>query len=392
MPLFEPIIGMPDYKVIETIGTTPVEIRVEFLGRIACPKCEGDRLRKKDTFLRRIRHHCLGLKTSVILIKTHKFLCRGCGKYFNQRLPGVLPYGQSTELFKEEVATKHHLGHAKSKVAEFVRMSSSTVERYYQRHVHRQNQELKNAYCPKVLGIDEKHFTKKLGFMTTFADLKRRKVYDLALGRSEASLEGFLRKMPGKENCKVVVMDLCETFRNVVHKHFAKAMIVADRFHVIKLINHHFMHTWKMFDEVGRKHRGLMSLMRRHEWNLRDDDQRARLRNYLRSKTGLEIIYDFKQALTKLMLSRVFGKEQARPLVREFLEKIEQLKASGFAPLVTLGNTLECWQKEIVRMWRFKRTNSTTEGLHNRMEEILRRAYGMRNFENFKLRVKAFCG
>jgi len=26
------------------------------------------------------------------------------------------------------------------------------------------------------------------------------------------------------------------------------------------------------------------------------------------------------------------------------------------------------------------------------MEEILRRAYGMRNFENFRIRVKAFCG
>lgn len=29
-------------------------------------------------------------------------------------------------------------------------------------------------------------------------------------------------------------------------------------------------------------------------------------------------------------------------------------------------------------------TNSITEGLHNRMEEIIRRAYGFRNFENFR--------
>ena len=392
MPRFEPIIGMPEYKVIETLGTEPIQIRVEFLGRIACPNCESENLRTKDTFLRKIRHLCIGLKSSVMVIKTHKFFCRGCQRYFNQRLPGIMPYSQSSELFKDEVAIKHHLGHAKSRLAEYLKVSSSTVERYYQRHVHRQNQESKNASCPKVLGIDEKHFTKKLGYMTTFADLKRRKVFDLALGRSEASLEGFLRRMKDKENCKVAVMDLSGPFRSVVHKHFPNAMIVADRFHVIKLINHHFMHTWKMFDEEGRKNRGLLSLMRRHEWNLRDDEQRGRLRNYLRSRAGLELVYDFKQTLTRLMLSRVFSKAQARPLIAEFLQMIEALKSSGFKPLVTLGKTFESWREEIVRMWRFKRTNSTTEGLHNRMEEILRRAYGMRNFENFKLRVKAFCG
>ena len=38
-------------------------------------------------------------------------------------------------------------------------------------------------------------------------------------------------------------------------------------------------------------------------------------------------------------------------------------------------------------MWRFSKKVSITEGLRNRMEEIIRRAYGFRNFENFRLRV-----
>lgn len=70
---------------------------------------------------------------------------------------------------------------------------------------------------------------------------------------------------------------------------------------------------------------------------------------------------------------------------------MEQLKTCGSAPLITLGETLERWQEEIVRMWRFSKTNSITEGLHNKMEEILRRAYGMRNFENFRLGVREYC-
>jgi transposase len=392
MPLVEPIIGMAEYKLLSTRGCNPVEICAEFTGEVICPNCGGKRHRKKDTFLREIRHFCIGLKNTAIKIKTHKFHCRDCGKYFNSRLPGILPYQQSSELFKDEVAVRHHMGYAKSRLGDFVKLSSSTVERYYQRYLHLRDRETLNAHCPKILGIDEKYFTRKQGFMTTFADLKRHKVYDLALGRSEKSLSGFVKKIPHKENCKVVLMDLCDPFRSLVRKHFPKALIVADRFHVVKLANHHFVKTWALLDEEGRKDRGLTSLMRRHEWNLKDDAQRERLRSYLRSRPGLEAVYDFKQKLTALLLAKVSTKKQAWPLVHEFTKAIEALQESGFKPLITLGNTLESWQEEIVRMWRFKKTNSITEGLHNRMEEILRRAYGMRNFQNFRVRVKAFCG
>ena len=71
---------------------------------------------------------------------------------------------------------------------------------------------------------------------------------------------------------------------------------------------------------------------------------------------------------------------------------IKDLQESGFNEMRTLGNTFSEWMEEIVRMWRFTKTNSITEGLHNRMEKITRNAYGMRNFENYRLRVKAYCG
>jgi transposase len=42
-------------------------------------------------------------------------------------------------------------------------------------------------------------------------------------------------------------------------------------------------------------------------------------------------------------------------------------------------------------MWRFTRNNGITEGFHNKMETINRVAYGFRNFENHRLRVKVLC-
>lgn len=88
----------------------------------------------------------------------------------------------------------------------------------------------------------------------------------------------------------------------------------------------------------------------------------------------------------QVILSRVYSKNEASHLIPDFLEGIRLLKESGFKYMKILGETLESWKEEIVRMWRFSKTNSITEGLHNRMEEIIRRAYGFRNFENFRLR------
>ena len=50
------------------------------------------------------------------------------------------------------------------------------------------------------------------------------------------------------------------------------------------------------------------------------------------------------------------------------------------------------WKSQIARMWRFTRNNGITEGFHRKMKLIQRRAYGFRNFNNYRLRVIAQCG
>jgi len=390
MPHYDPIIGLNDIKINSSLEQGAVEFKVDFVGQNTCPHCGGLRLRKKDSFIRKLKHLSIGTNQTILIIKTHKFQCRQCLKYFNQRIPGVRPRFQCTEVFREEAALKHHWGFTRAMTAKLLGVSSSTVERCYKAHLKNKDSQRKSGSCPKVLGIDEKHFTKKNGYMTTFADLKRHKVFDVTLGRSEMSLSSYLRNMPDKKNCRVIVMDLSETYRSIAKKHFSHAMIVADRFHVVKLINHHFLKTWSELDEVGRKNRGLLSLMRRHRKNL-SPEQDIKLRRYLQKHPGLEAIYDFKQFLMNVILTRVFSRDQARQRIPDLLEGIKMLKESGLKHMKILGETLESWQEEIVRMWRFSKTNSITEGLHNRMEEIIRRAYGFRNFENFRLRVLEYC-
>ena len=77
---------------------------------------------------------------------------------------------------------------------------------------------------------------------------------------------------------------------------------------------------------------------------------------------------------------------------------IHQLKTCGIEQLETIGRTLGAWSGEIAAMWRFSKNNGITEGFHNKMEMISRRAFGfllrqgfgghIRNFNNYRLRVR----
>jgi len=67
---------------------------------------------------------------------------------------------------------------------------------------------------------------------------------------------------------------------------------------------------------------------------------------------------------------------------------VEERHAS---PFKGLARTLTSWLEPIVAMWRFSKNNGITEGFHTKMEMMTRRAYGFRNFENYRLRVLTHC-
>lgn len=78
-------------------------------------------------------------------------------------------------------------------------------------------------------------------------------------------------------------------------------------------------------------------------------------------------------------------------MAARLLAALDHLLQTPQSNLAQLGHTLHPWKKEIARTWRFARNNGATEGFHNKMETISRQAYGFRNFENYRLRVKVLC-
>lgn len=387
----EAVLGLPGFEVTDIDGSASmVVISARCLLVPVCVHCGSAHLRLRDRRIRFVRHESWGLRRCKMALEAHKWRCRSCGRVFWERFPGVLPGKRATERFRRQVSQRHWDGVTRSRMAKRERIGSATVERWFLDYLRLESKK-RHSEAPRVLGIDEHFFTRKEGYATTFCDLGAGKVFDVVLGRSEASLEGYLNRLKGKDKVEVVCMDLSLTYRALARKHFPNARIVADRFHVIRLVGHHFLTSWKLLDPQNARNRGLLSLMRRKRGNLKSDEQAAKLDAYLAEHPALEAIYWFKQDLCEILSEKHCNADRCRKLARRLLNAIQTLLGSKFPPLVALGETLSSWREEIACMWRFTKNNGVTEGFHNKMETLSRQAYGFRNFENYRLRVRVMC-
>jgi transposase len=348
-------------------------------------------VRNRGRYRRLVRHENWGLRHCWLEIEAWKLQCRSCGRQSRQRLPGIARCQRASQSFQEMIYRQHLDGINRSRLGRREGIGAATVERYFRHGLERQFREWHPPRCPAVLGIDEHFFTRRRGYATTFCDLRNHRIYDVAMGRSEAALERWLERLEGKAEVRVVCMDLASVYRALVRKHFPNARIVADRFHVIRLVNHHFLACWREIDPVASRNRGLLSLMRRHRHHLRPE-QLARLQRYLAEQPALELIYAFKQRLCHLLLVKNRTRKQCAQLAPRFLIAIDELRPARLPPLRQLGVKRHTGSGELASKWRVSRSNGITEGFHNKMELISRQAYGFRNFENYRLRVKVLCG
>jgi transposase len=390
VPKHNLILNLPGFTIQKVSGYQPLILDVTYHRLPRCAHCQSKAVRKKSSYMRTVAHELIGHRRSLLRFKGYKLYCNSCRRYGNQQFPGINKHQRSTWRLQAAVFHDHTRGISQKDLAHQFNKGKATIERWYHRHYQEQAKELLNTPCPRVLGIDEHFFSRKQGFATTLCDLKKHKVFDIVKGRSEADLSSYLASLTGKERVKVVCMDLSSTYRSIVTKHFPNAKIVADRFHVIRLLQHQCMMTYRELSSQIKGNRGILALLRTRPDRL-TPQRRVKRDAFLKDNPAISAIYQFQQHLHQLLLHKAMNKEWCKKMIPQFLNNLDALKNSPFKALASLGKTFCQWKEEIVRMWRFRKSNGITEGFHRKMKLIQRRAYGFRNFENYRLRVKVLC-
>ena len=105
----EILLGLPAYQITDIqMDQSTVRLIGRYVGPVSCPHCNSNSLRNKGNYLRRVRHENWGQRTCILELQVSKWRCRDCGRYFRQRLAGILPRQRSSEAYQQAVY-QHHL-------------------------------------------------------------------------------------------------------------------------------------------------------------------------------------------------------------------------------------------------------------------------------------------
>lgn len=385
-------IGIPGYtKISGGSKLRPNQIKVgPEREPTQCRCCGSSKIRSKGWRERRVRHlPSFGMDVELV-VRHRRFRCVECEKSFDPHLPGIRPWYRFSEPYREWIYQQHEDGICASRLAWRERISAPTVSRTYAAFTARKARERQRQVCPPILGIDEHTLHRNGSFVTTFCDLRRHKVFDVAEGRSTRELIGFLRGLKGRHKVRVICIDLSNAYRDLIRKWFPNAILVSDRFHVVRIVMHHFTELARELAGI-RYDRAFLRLFRTRPDRL-TNRQKERLEALFKRYPALRPLYQEMRKLCDLLNLKGQSRRSCRDHARALLKHIDDLKTVGFKHLNTLARTLASWAEPIAAMWRFSRSNSITEGFHRKMKLIQRRAYGFRNFNNYRLRVIAQCG
>jgi transposase len=222
-------------------------------------------------------------------------------------------------------------------------------------------------------------------------------------GRTAASVTQWLAAQPlwWRQGVTHVAIDLSASYARAVADALPDAVVVADRFHLVRLAN-------EMVTEVRqratRQARGRRGRKRDPEWAGRrrllraherlDAAAFARLWNALveAGDPGVEILhaYTVKEDLRSLLA--LAGTNPERAQIRDRLWRFYNRAAASSSPEVhRLAATIEGWWPAVEAAITTGYSNARSEGYNRLAKHQGRNAFGFRNVENHRRRIRWAC-
>lgn len=353
-----------------------------------CPKCASLSSSVYDHRKLIVKDAPVRSQIVYLHIQKRRFWCRPCQKPFTEPVPGIVKGQRTTQRFKREVLWACENFVDLTRVQRAYRISAGYVFKtlYDQLELKRRS---RTYDWPTTIGIDEHSWrrNKVLGrteFASIIVDYNNKRVFELAEGKTGADLLAQLSHIKGRQNVKNVCLDMCDAFKNFAREYFPNAKLVADKFHVLRLITPALIK--KRYEITGtradQKARRLLT-MSSHKL---DYWERQALLQYLEKYPHLYELYRYKEILHKFYRTKGFTKAS------KVLTMItDQMAHSTLHEIKTLRGTLLKWRKEILAYFETGLTNGRTEGYNNLAKLVQKRAFGYKNFRNYRLRLLSAC-
>ena len=280
----------------------------------------------------------------------------------------------------------------RSKTAKALRISWDEMNNIMNRAVSR-GLSRRNHESIRYIGMDEKSFLKGHNYISVMTDTDGKRILDVTKDRKKESVDklwGTLTEEQ-KNNVEGVSMDFWKPYVTGAQNHVPNAVIVHDKFHIIKYMN-------EAVDKVRKaENKRLMG----QDINTLTGTKYLWLKN--KSNFTKKNKRDFKiLAQNQLAVGRAWNR-------KELLKHLWDYKYEGAArtyfkkwyfsathsrlkPIIDVAKMLKRHIENIFTYIKHRITNAYAEGINSKIQHIKATARGFRNFDNYRISILFYCG
>jgi len=373
------LLDLPGWNVA---GLTFVEdsicFHIEFnTNGIECPYCHSTitELHQNRPIL--IRDLPVFGKPVYLKVPRRRFYCRKCQRY-------------STEILDYVDGGRHHTQRYEANI--FERIKGATIEQVAQEEglsfdevegvfKYIAESEIKEKWEPvEKISIDEIAMRKgHKSFKTVVSDLQRGKLIEVIDGHNQEVIVEKLMQQPLEIRLMVkeVSVDMWGGFDKIIPQIFPNAQIVTDRFHVMKLLINELK---RIANQAGIKMWKELALILKNGKDL-NSEELEELERLLNKSKRLRTAYNYKEDFRQIYEDT----ETVEKGKEEFTKWLKKASLVYGQVIQTIQNHLDT----ICNYFLSYSSSGIMEGINNKIKQIKCQAYGLTNFDNFRLRLLA---
>ncbi len=310
-------------------------------------------------------------KRVLIEIDRKRYRCKACGKTLFEPLPAMDSKRLATIRLVQHIE-RHCLRKTFAELSREVGVDDKTIRHIFDDYVAHLKETV-HYETPQVLGIDELKIVGQYRAMLT--NIETLGLFDMLPTRNKADLIAYFKKLPDKDNVKILTMDMWSVYRQVAHDQFPGRMIVADRFHVVRMAN----------DSIERVRKEIRKgLATKDRLKLKDDRFVLLSRKHNLSAQGLEKLEMWTEMFPAL--GAAYAAKEAFHNIYEHGSRVDAQKAAeeweacidpavDWAFRETKG-ALRSWWTEIFNYYDYPTSNAYTESINNMAKGMNRMGRG----------------
>lgn len=380
------LLSIPNYKVVGVeMADDTIALDIEsILDGAKCPRCGTYCTGIYEKHPRTVRDLPIIGKACYLRFVRRRFFCSHCDKSFSESLSFVQERRDYTNRYQERIFHQVKENNITA-VQRFEGLTYDQIESIFLTEAKARIPANPFANL-KRLGIDEISLRKgKQNFVLVLTNLDTAEVVDVLEKRTQDKLRDRLAQLTQQERSQIVevAIDMWEPYSNVCAQLLPNADIIVDRFHVAKAVNEELK---KLKNQKKKQHpeviKGAHYPLLKNQEDL-TDTQQEKLDQVYETCPTLKMAHRLKECLRHIF-EYPSTKEKA---IQRFQKWIRIAEKENLFPkfLKTLSN----WMDKIANYFHQRTTSGMVEGINNKIKLIKRRAFGFRNFGNFRLRVIA---